>query len=135
MLSIGQVLVNNLPEVRIEEESPGETIKEGCEATDCSDGNQTSRSNHANGLAQSPLAIFSSDQVIHRTKEQNHIETVIGHVQSPRIALLRRYTEATQLISDLFNMTRRQINDVHAVTAFGKPQRVDAGSAAHIQHP
>lgn len=135
VLALGEIPLDDLPELGIEEEPSGQTIEERGKAADRRHRNQPTRHNHAQALAQSLLPVVMVRQVVHRSEHESDIDALVGHREVSCIADLCRYSSRTEIAFDSLNMTRRQVNDVNVVAAFGEPRCVNAGTTANIQYP
>ncbi len=134
MLTLGEISLDDLPEVRIEEEPSGEPIEERGKAVDRCHRNQPAPSDNTQCLPQSLLAVVMVGQVVHGSEQENDIDAIVRQVELSGIANLCRHASSSKVDSDSLNMTWRQVNDVNIVAILGEPRRVNARPAPNVQH-
>jgi len=97
---------------------------------------QATGAQNAVGLAQTSQAILLFNEMVERTEQQNGVNGVVGIRQTPGIANFDRCQRMPGLLgrgrARLFDMFGHRIDQVHPISASGKPAGVNAGSATGI---
>ena len=86
MPAVRQVLLDDPPELGVEQKSAGQSVEQGGEAVDGGDGHHPAGTDDASGLGQSGQALGAVGEVVERTEEQNGVEGVVGEIQMAGVA-------------------------------------------------
>ena len=136
VLTIREVSVDDRAERRIGEEALAQTVEEGRKARDRGRGDRPAGSDDAPRFGESRDSLLALGQVVERTEQQDGVVRGVHLVEAPRVP----DRDAEWTLGSLCHFRRlpdvqgNGIDEVDAITARGEPGRVDAGSAAHVEH-
>ena len=138
MLSLLQVVAEDVDEFRIVDEAPADSVQKRREPVDRRGDRNAAGLQHAERLAERRQPLLPRGQVVERPHEKHGIGGALAVGQRTGIAdggtrqwmirLRRRGRER------LLHVPRHRIDEMHIVAASGEPARIPAGAAADVQH-
>ncbi len=105
MLTIGQILIDDPSECRIEQEAAGEAVEQGGEPADGGHGDEAAGADDTDGFLQGLAALGVAGQVIEGAEEQNDVERVVGELEVPGIADVCRDPPGSEFTSHHLHVT------------------------------
>lgn len=133
VLSVVEVLIDDPPELEVEEKTSRQAVKEGSESAYCRSGDESRWTGDSPSLSQCPESSSAFCQVIERAEEKNHVERAIRLGQISGITNFRRDTQRSQIDSHPIDVTRRQVDHVDLVTIRSEPRGMNSRSAPNVQ--
>jgi hypothetical protein len=130
---IGQVALNDVSELRVEQVPTRETVEQRGESADGRNGDQAVGSYDSSGFLENSEAVGELLQVVERPEHEYDIEAVIWDGQPARISYVRRQASVAQDTQRLANMARRDVEEMHAIALREEPVGMHSGPSADIE--